>query len=118
MRAETDRRPLPEQADLDPVFEAEGRRLELLPARTPRRFDISPYSDVERKRSLNARPHFCLGANLARAEIRLLFSELLARFPDIDVAGPVRRLRSATVDSIKSMPVRFTPTPGSGRHTT
>jgi cytochrome P450 len=54
-------------------------------------------------------PHFCLGANLARAEIRLLFSELLARFPDIDVDGPVRRLRSATVNSIKSMPVRFTP---------
>ena len=54
-------------------------------------------------------PHFCLGASLARAEIRCLFSELLARVPDIEVGGPVRRLRSTTVNSIKSMPVRFTP---------
>jgi cholest-4-en-3-one 26-monooxygenase len=54
-------------------------------------------------------PHFCLGASLARAEIRCLFSELLARVPDIEVSGPVRRLRSTTVNSIKSMPVRFTP---------
>jgi len=54
-------------------------------------------------------PHFCLGASLARAEIRILFSELLARLPDIAVSGPVRRLRSSTVNSIKSMPVRFTP---------
>ena len=55
-------------------------------------------------------PHFCLGANLARAEIRCIFHELLTRLPDIDLNGPVRRLRSSTVNSIKSMPVRFTPT--------
>jgi cholest-4-en-3-one 26-monooxygenase len=54
-------------------------------------------------------PHFCLGASLARAEIRCVFSELLSRLPDIEVCGPVRRLRSSTVSSIKSMPVRFTP---------
>lgn len=54
-------------------------------------------------------PHFCLGANLARAEIRSIFLELLTRLPDIEVNGPVRRLRSNTVNSIKSMPVRFTP---------
>ncbi len=54
-------------------------------------------------------PHFCLGASLARAEIRCVFSELLSRLPDIEVSGPVRRLRSSTVNSIKSMPVRFTP---------
>lgn len=54
-------------------------------------------------------PHFCLGASLARAEIRCLFSELLTRLPDLEVSGPVRRLRSSTVNSIKSMPIRFTP---------
>jgi cholest-4-en-3-one 26-monooxygenase len=54
-------------------------------------------------------PHFCLGASLARAEIRGIFSELLTRVPDIEVCGPVRRLRSSTVNSLKSMPVRFTP---------
>jgi cholest-4-en-3-one 26-monooxygenase len=54
-------------------------------------------------------PHFCLGASLARGEIRGIFAELLARLPDIEVCGEVRRLRSSTVNSIKSMPVRFTP---------
>ena len=54
-------------------------------------------------------PHFCMGANLARAEIRAMFDEILGRIPDIEVAGPVRRMRSTTVSSIKSLPVRFTP---------
>ena len=54
-------------------------------------------------------PHFCLGANLARGEISGIFSELLTRLPDMEVSGPVRRLRSTSVNSIKSMPVRFTP---------
>jgi cholest-4-en-3-one 26-monooxygenase len=54
-------------------------------------------------------PHFCLGASLARGEIRGIFAELLSRLPDIEVSGPVRGLRSSTVNSIKSMPVRFTP---------
>jgi cytochrome P450 len=34
-------------------------------------------------------PHFCLGASLARTEIRFLFTELPARLPDIEVSGPV-----------------------------
>ena len=38
--------------------------------------------------------------------------QLLSRLPDIEVSGPVRRLRSSTVNSIKSMPVRFTPESG------
>jgi len=53
--------------------------------------------------------HFCLGANLARLEIRIMFEELLARLPDVELAGPVRRLRSNFINGIKSMPVRFTP---------
>ncbi len=54
-------------------------------------------------------PHYCLGANLARMEIQCMFDELLRRLPDIEVSGPVRRLRSTVVSSIKSLPVRFTP---------
>jgi cholest-4-en-3-one 26-monooxygenase len=54
-------------------------------------------------------PHFCLGANLARLEIRILFEELLRRAPDIELAGPVERLRSNFINGIKRMPVRFTP---------
>jgi cholest-4-en-3-one 26-monooxygenase len=73
----------------------------------PDRFDIT--RDPNPHIAFGWGPHFCLGASLARAEIRCLFAELLARLPDIEVSGPVRRLRSSTVNSIKSMPVRFTP---------
>ncbi len=52
--------------------------------------------------------HFCLGAKLARLEIRVMFEELLRRLPDIELAGPVRRLRSNFINGIKAMPVRFT----------
>jgi cholest-4-en-3-one 26-monooxygenase len=54
-------------------------------------------------------PHFCLGANLARLEIRILFEELLRRLPDIELAGAPERLRSYFISGIKTMPVRFTP---------
>jgi cholest-4-en-3-one 26-monooxygenase len=49
--------------------------------------------------------HFCLGANLARLEIRLIFEEMLRRLPDLEFAGPVRRLRSNFINGIKAMPV-------------
>ncbi len=53
--------------------------------------------------------HFCLGASLARLEIRILFEELLRRLPDIEQAGPAARLRSNFINGIKHLPVRFTP---------
>jgi cholest-4-en-3-one 26-monooxygenase len=53
--------------------------------------------------------HFCLGSSLARLEIRIMFEEVLRRFPDMELAGPVRRLRSDFLNGIKHMPVRFTP---------
>jgi len=53
--------------------------------------------------------HFCLGASLARLEIRAMFEELLSRLPDMELAGPVDRLRSNFINGIKHMPVRFTP---------
>jgi cholest-4-en-3-one 26-monooxygenase len=54
-------------------------------------------------------PHFCLGASLARLEIRCMFEELMQRLPDIELAGPVQRLRSNFINGIKHMPVRYTP---------
>ncbi len=56
-------------------------------------------------------PHYCLGANLARMELRIVFGELLRRLPDIHVpsgSGPVY-MRSAVLRGIESLPVRFTP---------
>jgi cholest-4-en-3-one 26-monooxygenase len=55
--------------------------------------------------------HFCLGANLARAEIRAIMRQLVERLPDLELAGEARRLRSDFVNGIKTMPVRFTPVP-------
>ena len=54
--------------------------------------------------------HFCLGANLARMEMRVAFAELLRRIPDMRYAtgGPVI-LPSALVRSCIEMKVRFTP---------
>ena len=54
-------------------------------------------------------PHFCLGANLAKLEIRVMFEELLTRLPDIELAGDIQRLRSNFINGIKHMPVKFTP---------
>lgn len=53
--------------------------------------------------------HSCLGLNLARLEIRIMFEEILRRMPDIELCGPVRRLRSNFINGYKRIPVRFTP---------
>lgn len=52
-------------------------------------------------------PHFCLGANLARMEIRVMYEHLLDRVPDIEPAGPPERLQSRFISGIKHLPVRF-----------
>ena len=54
-------------------------------------------------------PHFCLGANLARMEIRVMFDRLLDRMPDIRLDGEVQRLRSNFINGVKHIPVAFAP---------
>ena len=51
-------------------------------------------------------PHYCLGANLAKMEIRVMFEELLDRFSDMEVVGDVSRLRSNFINGIKHIPLR------------
>jgi cholest-4-en-3-one 26-monooxygenase len=51
--------------------------------------------------------HFCLGANLARLEIKVMFEELIRRLPDMELAAEPSRLRSNFIAGIKHMPVRF-----------
>jgi cholest-4-en-3-one 26-monooxygenase len=55
-------------------------------------------------------PHFCLGANLARMELRIVFEELLAGLDDIELEGPVERHQTAwdmaVFGSFKRMPIR------------
>jgi len=51
--------------------------------------------------------HFCLGANLARLELRVLFRQLAARLESLEQAGPAERLRSSFLGGVKHLPVRM-----------
>jgi cholest-4-en-3-one 26-monooxygenase len=53
--------------------------------------------------------HYCLGANLARAEIRAIMRQVVDRLDEVQPAGEVRRLRSSFVNGVKAMPVSFRP---------
>ncbi|MCB0827287.1 MAG: cytochrome P450 [Solirubrobacterales bacterium] len=53
--------------------------------------------------------HFCIGAGLARMEIRLMFEELVPRIGSIELTGKPERLRSNFFNAIKRLPVRITP---------
>jgi cytochrome P450/NADPH-cytochrome P450 reductase len=74
----------------------------------PNRFDITrnPNPHI----SFGDGTHFCLGANLARLEARIMFTELFKRLPDIAIAGPSKRLASSFLNGIVDLPIRFTPT--------
>jgi cholest-4-en-3-one 26-monooxygenase len=52
-------------------------------------------------------PHFCLGANLARMEIRVMFEHILDRLPDLQLDGKVERLQSQFISGVKHIPVAF-----------
>ena len=49
--------------------------------------------------------HHCLGAHLAKMEIRITFEELLARGVEVELTGPPERLRSNFFNGIKRLPV-------------
>lgn len=53
-------------------------------------------------------PHFCLGANLARMEMNIMFDELVRRVDSVEQIGAIKRLRSTFVNGIKHLPVRLT----------
>jgi cholest-4-en-3-one 26-monooxygenase len=55
-------------------------------------------------------PHFCLGAHLARMEMRVMFHALFTRLPDLELAGEPEFMHSMFFNGVKSMPCSFTPT--------
>ena len=55
-------------------------------------------------------PHFCLGANLARRELGVVFGELFRQLPTLEVVGEPEMLVSSFINGIKRMPVRYRPT--------
>jgi cholest-4-en-3-one 26-monooxygenase len=76
-------------------------------------FENADTFDIARKRNhhlaFGVGEHFCLGTHLARQEIRAMFQHVLARIPDIALAGDVQYLRSHFIDGVKHIPVTFTP---------
>jgi cytochrome P450 len=52
-------------------------------------------------------PHFCLGANLARREIQVMFDEIFTQLPDLQITGEPDRLVSGFINGIKRMPCSF-----------
>ena len=53
--------------------------------------------------------HLCMGAPLARMEARVMFEELLTRFPNLKPAGPAEQLSSILINGVVKMPVAFNP---------
>jgi cytochrome P450 len=51
-------------------------------------------------------PHYCLGASLAKMEIKVMFQEMLTRLPDLALAGDIERLHSNLINGVKHLPVR------------
>jgi len=86
--------------------------------RDPRAFDDPETFDVRRNPNPHLGfggpgPHFCLGANLARRELAVVFRDIFDRLPDLEVVGDAVPLDVAglpLVGGIKRLPVRFTPT--------
>jgi len=56
-------------------------------------------------------PHFCLGAHLARVQMRAMFSAVLDLLGEVEPAGEPVRLRSNFQNGIKSLPIRWSPLP-------
>jgi cytochrome P450 len=53
--------------------------------------------------------HFCLGTALARLELRIMFEETLARYPQMAQAGPTTFVESGFINQLKTLPVTLGP---------
>jgi cytochrome P450 len=74
----------------------------------PERFDV--LRNPEHQAFGAGGRHFCLGAALARLELRILFEETLRSFPEMKLAGKPEAARSPFVNQLKVLPVSWTAT--------
>lgn len=72
----------------------------------PHRFDITR-ANAKRHLAFGAGPHICVGARLAKMQLRALLKEITTRIPDIHPVGEPEWLRSIWFNAIIKMPVEF-----------
>jgi len=73
----------------------------------PERFDVR--RDPNHHLAFGFGPHFCLGANLARIELRALLEVMVPRVAALELTGPVRRVRSSFLNGLKELPLLARP---------
>jgi cytochrome P450 len=71
----------------------------------PDRFDI--HRNPEHQAFGAGGRHFCLGAALARLELKVLFEETVKRFPQMELAGEPQFAVSPFINQLKTLPVRW-----------
>lgn len=75
----------------------------------PHKFDITRPGLADQHQAFGGRGrHFCLGANLARLELKLWIQQTLERFPNLELDGEPTRVRALFLNQYKSVPVRRT----------
>jgi cholest-4-en-3-one 26-monooxygenase len=77
----------------------------------PYRFDIRRAPNPHL--AFGSGPHFCLGAFLARLELKVMIEETRRWMPDLEPSGEPVRLRNNHINGVKHLPVRFSPRPAS-----
>ena len=100
---------IPEEADVIMLYPSANR--DEAHFADPFRFDIE--RQPNHHLAFGFGTHFCLGASLARLELKEMFTKVLRRLPDIEMAVPQDQLpwrNSNFITGVESMPVRFTPT--------
>ncbi len=76
----------------------------------PLRFDVAR-PNADRHVAFGHGRHFCLGAGLARLELRSLFDRLVPRLAAVERDGPARTDRTTFVGGHSSLPIRYRLTP-------
>ncbi len=75
----------------------------------PHKFDITREGLADKHQAFGGRgKHFCLGANLARLELKLWIQQTFERFPDLELDGEPTRVRALFLNQYNSIPVKRT----------